>query len=203
MAMKFIQEITDFIFLQDEPKKADVIFLPGSSEGALAKTAASLYHEGYAPFLIPSGKYAKLTGHSIVEEFETESDHFAKILMDEGVPEHAILKEREATYTYQNALFTRKILDEKKIEVKKAIICCQAYHARRCKLYYQVVFPKTELIVCPTVTKEISRENWFQSREKIDRVLSELERCGSQFHDIVEEYGALQLQSRMEQSKTE
>ena len=187
---KFLQEITDFIFLQDEPQKADVIFIPGSNEGDLARTAAGLYHQGYAPLLIPSGKYGKLIGQSIVKEFETESDHFASILMEEGVPEVAILKEREATYTYQNAINTRKLLDERGIEVKKALLCCQAYHARRCKLYYQILFPETQILVCPTVTKEISRDNWFKNREKIDKVLSELERCGSQFHEIVEEYGA-------------
>ena len=53
---KFLQDMTDFIFLEDEPKKADVIFLPGSEEGELARTAARLYHEGYAPLIIPSGK---------------------------------------------------------------------------------------------------------------------------------------------------
>ena len=186
---KFLQELTDFIFLEDEPQKADVIFLPGSEEGILAKTAARLYHEGYAPFIVPSGKYAKWTGKSVVEEFETESDHFAKILMEEGVPENAIIKEREATYTYQNAINTRRVLDERGVEVKRALLCCQAFHARRSKLYYQILFPDTEILVCPTVTKDISRDNWFQSREKSDRVLGELERCGSQFHEIVAEYG--------------
>lgn len=187
---KFLQDITDFIFLEDKPQKADVIFIPGSNEGDLARTAAKLYHQGYAPLLIPSGKYAKWIGHNLVEEFETESDHFAQILMEEGVPENAIIKEREATYTYQNAIYTRKLLDERGIEVKRALLCCQAYHARRSKLYYQILFPDTEILVCPTVTKEISRDNWFKDKEKIDKVLSEIERCGSQFHEIVEEYGA-------------
>lgn len=189
---KFLQEMTEFIFLEDEPKKADVIFLPGSEEGSLAITAAGLYHKGYAPLIVPSGKYAKWTGETVVKEFETESDHFAKILMEEGVPESAILKEREATYTYQNAINTRKLLDERGIEVKTALLCCQAFHARRSKLYYQILFPETEILVCPTVTKDISRDNWFKTREKSDRVLGEIERCGSQFHEIVAEYGALE-----------
>lgn len=190
---KFLEEMTNFIFLEDEPQKADVIFVPGSEEGALAKTAAKLYLEGYAPLIIPSGKYAKWTGHSIVGEFETESDYFAYLMMEEGVPESAILKEREATYTYQNAINTRKLLDERGIEVKRAILCCQAYHARRSRLYYQVLFPDTEILVCPTVTKGITRDNWFKSRESADIVLGEIERCGSQFHEIVAEYGALEL----------
>ena len=189
---RFLEEMTNFIFLQDEPQKADVIFLPGSEEGVLAKTAAKLYLEGYAPLIIPSGKYAKWTGHSMVDQFETESDHFAHLLMEEGVPEEAILKEREATYTYQNAINTRKLLDERGIEVKRALLCCQAYHARRSKLYYQILFPDTEILVIPTVTKGITRDNWFKSREKSEIVLGEIERCGSQFHEIVAEYGALE-----------
>lgn len=187
---KFLEELTNFIFLEDEPQKADVIFLPGSEEGVLAKTAARLYLEGYAPLIVPSGKYAKWTGHSMVDQFETESDHFAYLLMEEGVPEEAILKEREATYTYQNAINTRKLLDERGIKVKKALLCCQAYHARRSKLYYQILFPETEILVIPTITKGITRDNWFKNREMSDVVLGEIERCGSQFHEIVAEYGA-------------
>ena len=189
---KFLEEMTNFIFLEDEPQKSDVIFVPGSEKGALAKTAARLYLNGYAPLIVPSGKYAKWTGHSIVDQFETESDYFAYLMMEEGVPEDAILKEREATYTYQNAINTRKLLDERKIEVKRAILCCQAYHARRSKLYYQILFPDTEILVCPTVTKGITKDNWFKSRETADIVLGEIERCGSQFHEIVAEYGALE-----------
>ncbi|MBR3608151.1 MAG: YdcF family protein [Lachnospiraceae bacterium] len=189
---KFLQDITEFIFLQDKPKKADVIFIPGSNEGDLARRAAELYHEGYAPLIVPSGKYAKWIGHNLVKEYETESDYFEAILLHEGVPKEAVLKEREATYTYENAIFTKKLLEKRGIEVKTAILCPQAYHARRSKLYYQVLFPDTEILVCPTVTKGISRENWFKSPEKIDKVLSELERCGSQFHEIVEQYGRME-----------
>ena len=189
---KFMEEMTNFIFLEDEPRKADVIFLPGSEEGALAKTAARLYLEGYAPIIVPSGKYAKWTGRSVVDAFETESDHFAHLLMEEGVPADAILKEREATYTYQNAINTRKLLDEKGITVKRALLCCQAYHARRSKLYYQVLFPETEILVVPTITKGITKDNWFRKEESIEIVLGEIERCGSQFHEIVREYGMVE-----------
>ena len=120
---KFLEEMTNFIFLEDVPKKADVIFVPGSEEGALAKTAARLYLEGYAPLIVPSGKYAKWTGHSIVGGFETESDYFAHLMMEEGVPETAIIKEREATYTYLNAINTKKLLD---ISLGSAINLCNS-----------------------------------------------------------------------------
>ena len=188
--MKVLAEMTDFIFLEDEPKESDVIFLPGSEEGALAQTAADLYLKGYAPLIVPSGKYAKWTGHSIVGNFETESDYFTHLLMEAGVPQEAVLQEREATYTYQNAIYTRKLLDEKGIVVNRAILCCQAYHARRSKWYYQILFPEAEILVCPTITKGITKENWFKKEEGIRIVLGEMERCGNQFHEIVKEQGA-------------
>lgn len=187
---KFLKEMTDFVFLEDEPQKAEVIFVPGSEEAILAKTAAKLYLEGYAPWIVPSGKYAKWTGHTMENAFETESDHFADVMMREGVPAEAILKEREATYTYENAVYTKALLDSRKIFPKRAILCCQAYHARRCKLYYQAVFPETEILVFPTETKGITRQNWFLKKDSIEVVLGEIEKCGSQFHEIVEFYGA-------------
>lgn len=186
----FLEEMTKFIFLEDVLKKADAIFVPGSEEGALAKAAAKLYLSEFAPILVPSGKYAKWTGHTLNADYETESDYFADLMRKEGVPKQAIIQEREATYTYENAIYTKKQLDARKITVKRAILCCQAYHARRCKLYYQVVFPETEILVHPVVTKGITRENWFLKRETAEIVLGEIEKCGSQFHDIVAEYGS-------------
>lgn len=188
----FLEELTNFIFLEDEPQNADVIFVPGSEETALAKKAAELYLEGYAPLLVPSGKYAKWTGHTLDPAFETESDQFADLMRKAGVPKEAILKERQATYTYENAIYTKQLLEERKINVKRAILCCQAYHARRCKLYYQILFPDTELLVCPVETKGITRSNWYRRKESIEIVLGEIEKCGSQFHQIVAEYGALE-----------
>ena len=104
--------------------------------------------------------------------------------MANGVQEAAKIKEEQATFTYENALYSAKLLDEKGIRVKKAAIVCQAFHARRCLLYYQLVFPDTDFIVCPAVTQGISRDNWFLSQKGIDLVLGEVSRCAGQFGDI-------------------
>ena len=72
--------------------------------------------------------------------------------------------------------------------IRRAILCPQACHARRALLYYKVLYPETEFFVCPTVTRGISRENWFLDGQRIDVVLGELERYGSQFHEILREY---------------
>jgi len=187
--MKFIQDITDFIFVEEQPQKADVIFVPGGDQGSLAVTAARLYQEGYAPLILPSGRFSKPVGKCLIPGYETEWQFMRDILVKEGIPESAILEEQQATYTYENAIYSRKVTDALGINVKRAILCPQACHARRALLYYEICFPETEILVCPTVTREISRDNWFLDDAKIDVVLGELEKCGSQFHEILRQYG--------------
>jgi len=187
--MGFVDEYTNFIFLEDEPKPADIIFIPGSDEGALALRAAQLWKKGYAPVLLPSGKYGKLAGKFLKDPaFETEWEYLSHILRNEGVPKEAIWKEDQATFTYENALRSREVTDRAGLLVKRAILCCQAYHARRAKLYYQVCFPEAEILVCPVVTRDVSRENWFLSEKGIRMVLTEVEHCGSQFGEIFLEF---------------
>ncbi len=44
--MKYIDDITKFIFISDEPIKADIIFIPGGSYPEIAETAAKLWNIG-------------------------------------------------------------------------------------------------------------------------------------------------------------
>lgn len=190
--MSFIDEYTKFIFLEHKPERADIIFLPGSNEGALAYRAAELWKEGYAPVILPSGRYAKLTGRfSGDPTYETEWSYFYHILIGQGIPKECVWREDQATFTYENALRSREVTDEAGLCVKKALLCCQAYHARRARLYYQVCFPEAEILVCPVVTKGVSRENWYQTEYGIDLVLTEMEHCGTQFGQILRETSGL------------
>lgn len=93
------------------------------------------------------------------------------------------MQERKAEFTLENARYIRKLLEEKKMTVKKALICCQAFHARRCRMYFEYVFQDTdvEFLMCPAVTQGISRCSWMESQKGLDTVLGELRRCGEQF----------------------
>ncbi|AEV67272.1 YdcF family protein [Acetivibrio clariflavus] len=191
--MKFIEDITEFIFISDEPQKSDIIFIPGSSYPEMAEKAAMLWKEKYSPLILPSGKYSiKLGSFSgpmsktdiYTGQYTTEWEFLRDVLIKNGVGKSSILKEDEATNTYQNAIYSKKVTDRLKIEVKKAIICCQSFHARRCLMYYQLLYPQTEFTVCPVDTQGINSRNWHSTDEGIEKVLGELERCGHQFVDI-------------------
>lgn len=199
--MYFFDDITEFIFLQDAPAPSDVIFVPGGNYGGLAVKAAELYRKGMADYVLPSGRYSILTDHfhgplegpgadlpDKEYRWETEWDYMKEILSGEGVSDHAILCEKQATYTWENACYSRELLKREEIPVHRAILCCQAFHARRCKLYYQIAFPDTEILVVPVNTQGITRDNWYKTEKGTRTVLGELEKCGSQFTEIYRDW---------------
>ena len=158
-AERFIRAVTEFIYVEDPPEKADVIFVPGSRKIEHALRAAELYCAGYAPYVLPSGRYTIKRGYFLdlpeplkseyPGSYETEWAFLREVLMRHGVPDHAILREDQATYTWENAQLSRDVLKDRGIPCRTAILACQAFHARRALLYYQAAMPHTRFIVCP------------------------------------------------------
>lgn len=190
MYEEFLKHAEEFIFVEDEPEKADIIFVPGNGYPQMAERAAELYKEGYAQYVLPSGKYSVVTGkfsgvlskaEKYTGHYETEWEFLKDVLVKNGVPEKAVLKENQATYTYANALFSKGVTQKAGIQVKKAILCCKSHHARRCLMYYQTVFPETKFIVCPAFPDHIDRHNWTKSKEGIEAVTGEITRIIHQF----------------------
>ena len=137
-----IEAISDFIFVRDEPAPADLIFLPGSSHDEHVRKAAELCLAGYAPLILPSGLHGKLTGRfSGDPSYPSEFAFMRDLLISLGIRDEQILKEDRATFTWENALFSRQVTDRRGLRVDRAILCCRACHARRALFYYQSAFP--------------------------------------------------------------
>lgn len=152
--------------------------------------AARLYKENYAPYVLPSGKYSVTKScfsgvlakkEKYKGEFLTEWEFLKSVLLENGVSEQAILREEKATFTYENAMYSRKVTDEAGIVVRRGILCCKAYHARRCKMYYQRAYPETEFLVCTSDVDGVTRENWNNTEKGIQAVMGEVERIIRQF----------------------
>ncbi len=185
-----LDDITNFIFMCDETQPSDVIFLPGSAHTEHVLCAARLYHRGLAPYVLPSGKFSYKHGRFLKEsitdsnytgDYETEFAFCRAVLMKNGVPASAIIEESKATNTFENAAFSLEALKEKGIAPKRALLCCQAFHARRAFMTYSYYFHGCELRVIPSVTQNISKENWYQSERGFAFVMDEMQKCGSFF----------------------
>lgn len=195
MNNRAIKDITDFIFMDDAPEKCDIILIPGTSKSAITEKAAELYRDGYAPYVMPSGQYSSSLGRFAAEnidntryvgEYATDFEYCKHILMENGVPESAILREDRATNSMENAMYSAQAVKDTGIEVKRAIICCQAFHARRAFLSYACHFGDTELIVVSTATQGITRDDWFKSEKGYKKVMGEVVKCGVYFKEMGE-----------------
>lgn len=190
MYHRFIEQISEFIFAEDEPEKADIIFIPGNGYSQMAEKAAALYGKKYAPFVLPSGKYSITVGkfggvlsgqERYNGKYRTEWDFLKDVLVKNHVPDEVILKEDQATFTWENARFSHEVTDKAGIEIKKALLCCKNYHARRALMYYQRAYPEVEFRVCPCCVDGVTKENWMNSEEGIQSVLGEVQRIVTQF----------------------
>ncbi len=197
MNQRIIQDITSFIFVSDEPEKADAIFLPGGSHPEQPEYAAELYSKGYAKWMIPSGgvsvkrdKWPGVRSKADIYsgDYQSDCEFFTDVLIKNGVPADAIIGEDQSGHTRDNAFLSRKAVDESGISIKTALIVCKAFHARRCLILYQMAFPDVRLKVCPVHCLSITKDNWYQSEAGIDRVLGELARCGNQFVGDIKQY---------------
>lgn len=143
--------------------------------------AAKLYKEGKAPLIIVSGGRIAWYG-----EVESEAIDMARILQLMGIPSEAIIKEGESLNTYENALFTKKILEEKGIE--KILLVTSAYHTPRSLKIFQR--QGIEAIPAPTdfIISEESMNSYDYSIESL--ILGFLPKSESLFNTtkVIKEY---------------
>ena len=183
----YIDAVTRFIFIEDPPQKSDVIFLPGSTRPQHTHLAAQLYREGFAPYILPSGLHAKAQSRFDGDpRFPSEWACMHHLLREDGVPESAILREDKATFTWENALFSRDVLADAGFPVSSAILCCKAAHARRALFYYEAAMPDIHFCVVPYAEPGVSRHDWFTNEKGRRTVLGEVQRMGAQVADIFE-----------------
>ena len=192
---RFLKSTENFIFAENKPEKADIIFVPGNGYPQMAERAAELYKAGLSEWILPSGRYSVVDGKFMgVQkksdiyngEYETEWEFLRDVLIKNGIPEQKILREDHATFTYENAIYSRQVTDHAGLEIKKAILCSKSYHARRCLMYYQLLYPQTKFYVVPVDADGITRENWRECEKGIEAVTGELSRIVKQFSLMLE-----------------
>ena len=125
MNNRIITDITNFIFVSDEPEKVDAIFLPGGSHPEQPEYAAELYHKGYAKWLIPSGgisvkcdKWPGVRSKADIYNgnYNSDCEFFTDVFRKNGVPASAIIGEDKSGHTRDNAFLSRKVVDERGID---------------------------------------------------------------------------------------
>ncbi len=119
----------------DEKKQADVILVLGAKAYrnnsynpclvARVQHAVNLYKDKYAPKLL-------FSGGTDFEDGTNEAQTMEQIASSLGVPPKDILLETSSTSTYENLLYSKKILQNKNF--KSIILVTEPFHSPRARL---------------------------------------------------------------------
>ena len=148
--LKPLQVIWDYLGMHQEPKKADCIVGFGNFNTNIARRAAELYHQGYAPKVLFTGGLGRNTEGLLPEP---EAVRFAKVAMACGVPESDILLEDRSRNTKENIDFTRQLLEDRNIPHGKILGVHQPFMERRITAAMGVYWPELDFsVTAPQVT---------------------------------------------------
>lgn len=145
-----LQVIWDYLCLRQEPEKADCIVGFGNFNDNIARRAAQLYREGYAPKVLFTGGLGRNTEGLLPEP---EAVRFAKVAISCGVPEADILMEDKSANTKENIEFTRALLKKAGLPHDHILGVHQPFMERRIKAAMGVYWPGLNFsVTSPQVT---------------------------------------------------
>jgi uncharacterized SAM-binding protein YcdF (DUF218 family) len=145
-----VERIWQYHQLNQELVPADAILVLCSHDTRVAERGASLFLDGFAPWLICSGGLGAITRRLWTEP---EADQFARIAAGMGVPADRILVENASTNTGENILFTRRLLAARGLELDQFIVVQKPYMERRSYATFRKLWPeKAVRVTSPRVS---------------------------------------------------
>lgn len=115
---------------QDSTSPSDaIVVVSGGQTQTRAKHGIELYKKDLAPKLIFSG--------AALDDGPSNAKEMAALARRSGVPDDAIEIDEDAKTTYQNAVNTKRILEES--ESKSIILVTSPYHQRRAYITFKKV----------------------------------------------------------------
>jgi uncharacterized SAM-binding protein YcdF (DUF218 family) len=93
------------------------------------------YRAGAAPVVIPTGG-----GIDFILKGQREGDDMREALVEFGVPDSAVLVERESRNTYENALFTKKLMQERHLGLRIILVTSAMHMVRSVPIFKRAGF---------------------------------------------------------------
>ena len=171
------REKYDFVcgdILDDGMSAPVALLLGGNPNNARnrALAAAELYRAGRVPYIIPSGGVK----WDIDGEMISESHFMKRILMENGVPEEAIILENQATTTVENMIFgTLQIY--RKLKFKNAphvIIVTSEAHMKRSMALAKAIMPRALTFSAYPAFHNAPTDEWFESEANLKALDTEV-----------------------------
>ena len=125
---KQVEVLLKYLFINKEIEKADAILGLGSIDYKVAEKCAELYKKGYGKYIIFTGNCGKET-EGIINQ--TEGENFRDVAVKIGVPEDKIYLEKQATTTWENYIYVRRVMRDNNLNPKSMVVVQKPYAERR------------------------------------------------------------------------
>ena len=168
----FVWFLASPLKVSEVPQKADAIVVfgggvgetgnPGKSTIERARYASELYHKGYADKIIFSSGYTYTYN---------DAENMKILAVSMGVPLSNIILEQKANSTYENALFSKKILDKRNWD--SILLVSSPYHMRRAQLVFDRWDKERKVIFVPVEKSEFYDRQAGVNIEQIRAIIHE------------------------------
>lgn len=102
---------------------------PGPALTRRSRHGAALWQRGVAPLILCTGGQSEYYPR-------TEAEACREILLDRGLPIEAILMEERSRSTEENAIFSKRILEE--LQLSRAVLVSDSYHMPRARWLFSM-----------------------------------------------------------------
>jgi uncharacterized SAM-binding protein YcdF (DUF218 family) len=134
----------DYLRLDQPLRSAEGLLIFCSNDLRVAEYASELFHQGFAPWVCPSGGVGRLT-YDLYRKPEAEA--FAEVLRNNGVPDPAIYIENQATNTAENIFFTKRILEFNNLKPASLLVLQKPYMERRTLAALTQYWPEMNFVI--------------------------------------------------------
>lgn len=170
------EAITQFLFLKDEPAPVDLCFVLGSPSISSILPAVDLYQRGFTRKILISGHGPQLDS---IPEWQVYKEY----ALANGVPESAILVEKQASNTLENFSFSKAVIEQELgwENLSKIALVAKPFHMRRVLMTASRQWPSyLQYSMQPSnAPDDPPAETWWQTPSGRNFVLAELKAIGT------------------------
>lgn len=171
---KLAKILWDYNKLGERLEKSDCIIVLGSHDTRVAERGAQLFLDDYAPLIVFSGGFGRLTEKSWTRP---EAEIFADVALKMGVPQDKMILENKSTNTAENVEFSLKLLTEKGVYPKKVILVTKPYMERRAIAAFKLRFSDIKVLAAsPEIVYENYPNEIISKEEMINIIVGDTQR---------------------------
>ncbi len=153
---------------RDAAQPADaIVVIGGDHKPERMHRAVELYQQSYAPIVVISAGTMVLEGGERIPEAEVMRRQAIQL----GLPENVILVEDKSQSTFENAKFTKPILNQR--GARKILLVTSVFHSRRAKRIFDDVFDSRVTILIQPAQQNYWTMFWMFHPDDIYVVLYE------------------------------